>query len=149
MNNDALLDVEYMTGFMIERSSKRMKQVCQQILKENGFNITVDQWVVLQELNNNDGQGQIALANSTFKDAPTITRIIDLLSQKGYLERVNNPEDRRRFKICLTQEGRQLIQEVSPHIFAFRKKAYEGLNQDQMDNLKVALNHIFDNLNAI
>ena len=149
MNNDALLDVEYMTGFMIERSSKRMKQVCQQILKENGFNITVDQWVVLQELNNNDGQGQIALANSTFKDAPTITRIIDLLSQKGYVERVNNPEDRRRFKICLTQEGSQLIQKVSPHIFAFRKKAYEGLNQDQMDNLKVALNHIFDNLNAI
>ena len=67
MNNDALLDVEYMTGFLIERSSKRMKQVCQQILKENGFNITVDQWVVLQELNNNNGQGQIALANSTFK----------------------------------------------------------------------------------
>ncbi len=149
MNNDALLDVEYMTGFMIERSSKRMKQVCQQILKENGFNITVDQWVVLQELNNNDGQGQIALANSTFKDAPTITRIIDLLSQKGYLERINNPKDRRRFKICLTEEGSQLIQEVSPHIFAFRKKAYEGLNQDQMDNLKEALNHIFDNLNAI
>lgn len=149
MNNDALLDVEYMTGFMIERSSKRMKQVCQQILKENGFNITVDQWVVLQELNNNDGQGQIALANSTFKDAPTITRIIDLLSQKGYLERVNNPEDRRRFKICLTQEGSQLIHDVSPHIYAFRKKAYEGLNQDQMDNLKEALNHIFDNLNAI
>ena len=63
MNTDVLLDVEHMTGFLIERSSKRMKQVCQQILKEKGFNITVDQWVVLQELNKNDGQGQIALAN--------------------------------------------------------------------------------------
>jgi DNA-binding MarR family transcriptional regulator len=149
MNTDVLLNVEYMTGFMIERSSKRMKQVCQQILKENDFNITVDQWVVLQELNQNDGQGQISLANRTFKDAPTITRIIDLLSQKGYVTRVNNPEDRRRFKICLTTEGKDLVTQVSPFIFEFRKKAYAGLNQEQMDNLKQALNHIFDNLNAI
>jgi DNA-binding MarR family transcriptional regulator len=149
MNTDVLLDVEHMTGFLIERSSKRMKQVCQQILKEKGFNITVDQWVVLQELNKNDGQGQIALANSTFKDAPTITRIIDLLCQKGYVERINNPDDRRRFKICLTQSGDNLISDVGPHILEFRKKAYAGLNQAQLANLKQSLNHIFDNLNAI
>jgi DNA-binding MarR family transcriptional regulator len=149
MNTDVLLDVEHMTGFLIERSSKRMKQVCQQILKEKGFNITVDQWVLLQELNQNDGQGQIALANSTFKDAPTITRIIDLLCQKGYVERINNPDDRRRFKICLTESGHNLVADVGPHILDFRKKAYAGLNQTQLANLKQSLNHIFDNLNAI
>lgn len=149
MNTDVLLNVEHMTGFLIERSSKRMKQVCQQILKEQGFNITVDQWVLLQELNQNDGQGQIALANSTFKDAPTITRIIDLLSQKGYVKRINNPDDRRRFKICLTESGLKLVADVSPHVLDFRKKAYAGLNQVQLANLKQSLNHIFDNLNAI
>ena len=149
MNDTSLLQVEYMTGFIIERSSKRMKQVCQQLLKENDINITVDQWVVLQELNKTNGQVQVSLANNTFKDAPTITRIIDLLCQKGYVERVSNPNDRRRFQIFLTDSGKELITIVEPIIMDFRKKAYEGLGPEQLDNLKQSLNHIFENLNAI
>ena len=149
MNDTSLLQVEYMTGFIIERSSKRMKQVCQQLLKENDINITVDQWVVMQELNKTNGQVQISLANNTFKDAPTITRIIDLLCQKGYVERVSNPNDRRRFQIFLTNSGKDLIRLVEPIIMDFRKKAYEGLDSNQLNILKESLNHIFENLNAI
>lgn len=149
MNDTSLLQVEYMTGFIIERSSKRMKQVCQQLLKENDINITVDQWVVMQELNKTNGQVQVSLANNTFKDAPTITRIIDLLCQKGYVERVSNPNDRRRFQIFLTDSGKDLITVVEPIIMDFRKKAYTGLSPAQLDNLKQSLNHIFENLNAI
>ena len=149
MNDTSLLQVEYMTGFIIERSSKRMKQVCQQLLKENDINITVDQWVVMQELNKTNGQVQVSLANNTFKDAPTITRIIDLLCQKGYVERVSNPNDRRRFQIFLTDSGKDLITVVEPIIMDFRKKAYTGLSPTQLDNLKQSLNHIFENLNAI
>ena len=149
MNDTSLLQVEYMTGFIIERSSKRMKQVCQQLLKENDINITVDQWVVMQELNKTNGQVQISLANNTFKDAPTITRIIDLLCQKGYVERVSNPNDRRRFQIFLTDSGKDLIRLVEPIIMDFRKKAYEGLDSNQLNILKESLNHIFENLNAI
>ncbi len=149
MNDTSLLQVEYMTGFIIERSSKRMKQVCQQLLKENDINITVDQWVVMQELNKTNGQVQVSLANNTFKDAPTITRIIDLLCQKGYVERVSNPNDRRRFQIFLTDSGKDLITVVEPIIMDFRKKAYTGLSPAQLDNLKQALHHILENLNAI
>lgn len=149
MNDTSLLQVEYMTGFIIERSSKRMKQVCQQLLKENDINITVDQWVVMQELNKTNGQVQISLANNTFKDAPTITRIIDLLCQKGYVERVSNPNDRRRFQVFLTDSGKDLIRLVEPIIMDFRKKAYEGLDSNQLNILKESLNHIFENLNAI
>lgn len=149
MTVDVLQQTEYMTGFIIERSSKKMKQSFQQVLKDHDFNITVDQWVVLQELNQSNGQGQIELASKTFKDAPTITRIIDILCKKAYVERIPNPTDRRRFKICLTKHGEQLVSQVMPHVHAFRQKAYAGLNHKQLEQLKTALNHIFENLNTI
>ena len=42
------------SGFIIERIAKRMKQAFQHMLKEANTGITVDQWIVLQALDKED-----------------------------------------------------------------------------------------------
>ena len=130
----------------MERTTKRMKQYFQRILAEAEAGITVDQWVILQQLDQQDGRSQLELARATFKDAPTVTRIIDLLSQKKLVERTPDPEDRRRFCICLTRAGREKIRTVLPLVINFRQAAWAGLSDDQIDQLVATLNIIFDNL---
>lgn len=130
----------------MERTTKRMKQYFQRILAEADAGITVDQWVILQQLDQQDGRSQLELARATFKDAPTVTRIIDLLSQKKLVERTPDPEDRRRFRICLTRAGREKIRTVLPLVINFRQAAWAGLSDDQIDQLVATLNIIFDNL---
>lgn len=39
---------------------------------------------------------------------PTMTRIIDALVDKGYVEREHDPEDRRRIYLRLTESGRKM-----------------------------------------
>lgn len=134
------------SGFIIERTAKRMKQVCQHYLNHAGIDLTVDQWVLLQELNKTDGLGQNELARKTFKDAPTVTRIIDLLCKKGLTKRKSAPGDRRKFHIFLTLEGQTTIQEVLPVIHEFRLQAYQNLSDGEMDLLTDLLDRIFDNL---
>jgi len=135
------------SGFIMERTTKRMKQFFQRILTEADTDITVDQWVILQQLEQEDGRSQLELARATFKDAPTVTRIIDLLAQKKLVRREPDPSDRRRFRIMLTPMGRQKIETVMPLVIQFRKAAWAGLSNQQIEDLVDALNTIFDNLN--
>ncbi|TXB62327.1 MarR family transcriptional regulator [Phaeodactylibacter luteus] len=135
-----------MPGFTLERTAKRMKQFFQQTLAAAGTGITIDQWVVLQVLNQQNGLSQLEIARATYKDAPTITRIIDLLCKKGFTERVTDANDRRKFRIELTAGGRQKIDEVLPIIQHARRKAWDGLGNQQIDQLMDTLNQLFDNL---
>ncbi|MCB0643359.1 MAG: MarR family transcriptional regulator [Phaeodactylibacter sp.] len=135
-------------GFIIERTAKRMKQACQQRLKAAGFDITVDQWVILQELDKEDGLNQYEIAKKTYKDAPTITRIIDLLCKKKLTRRVLDSADRRRYCIRLTDLGRRHIEEILPVIQEFRLQAYQGLPTEDLKGMMGLLNTIFDNLDS-
>ncbi len=133
-------------GYTIERTAKRMKQVYQRMLKAANTGITVDQWVVLQLLDEQDGLSQLEIAERTNKDAPTITRIIDLLDKKKLCERQLDPDDRRRFSICLTVEGKLKIKEVKPIVRKFRKKGWEGLAEKDLSQLMRTLDKIYHNL---
>ncbi len=134
------------SGFIIERTAKKMKQRFKRILKEQGAEVTVDQWIILQELEKADGLSQFEIAARTFKDAPTVTRIIDLLCKKKLTERLADPEDRRKFNICLTKKGRAKITEVLPMVQAFRTEAWDSLSVEDMNRLTDILNTIFNNL---
>ena len=135
------------SGFILERTAKRMKQHIQQQLAAAAADITVDQWILMQELEKTPGVSQLELARGTFKDAPTVTRIIDLLCAKGLATRTPDPNDRRRFIIQLTPAGRQKIEAVLPIVKAARLKAWAGLDDRQMDQLTEILNRVFENLN--
>jgi DNA-binding MarR family transcriptional regulator len=65
-------------SLLLERTSKRIKQYAQTQFKLQKFGITVDQWIVLKKLNEVGGSSQSDLAELVNKDAPTLTRIIDL-----------------------------------------------------------------------
>jgi DNA-binding MarR family transcriptional regulator len=133
-------------GFILERTAKRMKQFFQQQLTAADAGITIDQWVILQVLDQQEGLSQLDIARATYKDAPTVTRIIDLLCQKGLTRRLADPADRRRFKIELTPVGRDKIQAVLPVIQAARREAWRGLQEAEIGQLADILNTIFDNL---
>jgi len=149
MNLEALSSADArsrISGFILERTAKRMKQAFQQELLQADQQITVDQWVVLQELDREDRQTQQAIAEAVYKDPPTLTRIIDRLGEKGLIRREADPEDRRRFRIGLTDAGRKKIEAVEPLLMRFRQKAWSGLEEQEVHQLITSLNKVFENL---
>jgi DNA-binding MarR family transcriptional regulator len=123
-----------------------MKQYFQRALASADTGITIDQWVILQQLHIQDGLSQLHLAKATYKDAPTVTRIIDLLCKKNLTVRVPDEADRRRFKIQLTEGGKAKIEEVLPIVKEARTVAWNNLDDEQITQLEATLNQIFDNL---
>jgi len=133
-------------GFVIERTAKRMKQYYQKMLRDAKIDITVDQWILLKAIYQNDGSSQYEIASSTFKDAPTVTRILDILSTKGLIERVADPVDRRKFNIRITKKGKAQVKQILPVVQSFRKTSWNGLTKKQLGEMTKLLNVVFDNL---
>jgi DNA-binding MarR family transcriptional regulator len=133
-------------SFLLDRTARRVKQYAQQQFKDQGFNITVDQWIVLKNLHEKDQMKQNELAELLFKDNPTLTRIIDLLCNKGLTVRNVHPNDRRSFVVSLTKNGVKKVELLSPKIKNIRLKAWQGLSEKDFNQFKKVLNTIYDNL---
>lgn len=133
-------------SFLLDRTARRVKQYAQSRFKGLGFNVTVDQWLVLRHLSENRNLTQKELADLIFKDTPTLTRIIDLLCNKGLTERKIHAEDRRCFNVYLTSEGEKKVAEMKPLVRDVRLKAWEGLSDNDFGEFKRILNSIYKNL---
>ncbi len=134
------------SGFILERTAKRMKQFFHAQLTLAAADITIDQWIVLQTLESGSAQSQYEIARQTFKDAPTVTRILDLLEQKKLITREDDPNDRRRYNVRLTIHGRQKIKDILPVIKQARLQAWHGLEDEEMSTLVRLLDKVYDNL---
>ncbi len=133
-------------SLLLDRTARRVKQYAQQRFKEMQFNITVDQWMVLKQLQANGAMKQNDLAERLFKDNPTLTRIIDLLCRKELVVRKAHPDDRRSYMVSLTPTGTRKVRELSPRVKAIRLKAWDGLSMKEFNQFRKILDAIYENL---
>lgn len=132
-------------SFYIGRTSKKIKSDLQKILSRLHESLTVDQWLIVYVLHLNGEMSQTELSLNSLKDPPAITRIVDHLILKNYLFKNVSTQDRRSFKVSLTEEGKELVQYIFPFVKEFRKKGWEGLDEEDYLDLKRILNKIFHN----
>lgn len=134
------------SGFMIYKTSLKLKNALSQEFR--AFDITPEQWGVLNRLWEKDGISQRKLAEKTFKDQPNITRILDKLERKGVIRREANPNDRRAFLIFLTEDGLKLKDKLVPSAINCMNKAFTGISNDEVEQLKTILKKICANIEA-
>jgi DNA-binding MarR family transcriptional regulator len=133
-------------GFPMDRAIKMVRLKYNNAFKELGFDLTTEQWVLIEKLYHQNGQSQSDLAEGSYKNAPTVSRIIDLLAKKGLVERLRFDNDRRRYKIYLTAKGREVVEVCYPKILELRTSGWQGLSNVDFDNFiriieKIAENH--------
>jgi MarR family 2-MHQ and catechol resistance regulon transcriptional repressor len=80
-------------------------------LEERGYaGMTVSQSYSLRDLFFNGPRSMSQLAAMLRIRLSTMTGVIDQLERKGYVERIDHPEDRRSLQVRLTSEGRRFYQ---------------------------------------
>lgn len=141
MGKKGLNDIIFYT---LEKSIKSYRQYAQKQLIMNNFDITIDQWLILKSIKENSGLTQQQIGINVFKDYASVTRIIELLVKKNYLQRVTHT-DKRRFILRMTSEAEDLMRSIQKVINANRRKALDGIDEDKLMSLKETLNKIIDN----
>jgi MarR family transcriptional regulator, organic hydroperoxide resistance regulator len=131
--------------FLSERMMRRVKEYSKAAFAAQGFDISIDQWVVLKRISEEQGISQVELANATFKDPASVTRILDILEKKGWTERQTDNQSRRAYKICLTAEGVKLVAQMLPLVQSIRVKGLENLTEEEIETAKAVLKKMYTN----
>ena len=98
--------------YTMDKAIKTYRMFAQQQLREAGYKITIDQWLIIKGILENPDISQLELGEKAFKDNASVTRIIDLLVKAAYLERQFHETDRRRVKLIVTQAGIDIVSNV-------------------------------------
>src|SRR6476661_9261225 len=95
-------------SFISGQASTAIARRLQKKFNGEGLNLTIEQWSILYHLWKEDGKSQQELCSATFRDKPSITRLIDNLERGNLVKRVADENDRRINLIYLTRQGHKL-----------------------------------------
>jgi DNA-binding MarR family transcriptional regulator len=133
-------------GYLINLAAQRLKYELHQAFQARGYDITPEQWAVLNRLWEEDGLSQVELAERTFKDKPGTTRILTLLEKKGVVVRRTDESDGRVQRVFLTKIGKDLKEKLIPCAQEVLMKSGRNLTKEDVAKFKVTLNQILSNL---
>ena len=114
--------------------------------RQNGIDITPEQWTILLALWEKDGVPQQELCNATFKDKPSMTRLIDNMERQHLVVRISDKNDRRTNLIHLTKTGRELEGRAFKIANITLEEALRGLTTDELKIAQEVLKKIFTSI---
>jgi len=136
---------EKKVGFILESNTRIAKLSFIKAFKKLDVDLTPEQWVILDNLSQMDGLTQTELANNSFKNTPTISRIIDVLEKKEFLVRKADIVDRRKQKVFLTNKGKDVVVFCQEEISNLRRISWAGLSDQDYEEFLRITSKIFEN----
>jgi len=133
-------------SFITGKASTAIARRLQKKFNSSGLNLTIEQWSVLYHLWKEDGKSQQELCNATFRDKPSITRLVDNLEKINLVKRVASENDRRINRIFLTKQAQKLQEETMKLAEMVLNEALTGVPADKIDVCKEVLQIVYDNL---
>lgn len=120
----------------------------QKNFRNAGLEITIEQWSILYHLWKEDCLSQQELCNRTFRDKPSITRLIDNLEKQKLVVRTSSKTDRRINLVCLTDNAKSLQQQTIDLANQTMAEALINIDKDDIETVKNVLQKVYDNLNT-
>jgi DNA-binding MarR family transcriptional regulator len=133
-------------SFITGKASTAIARRLQKKFNTAALNLTIEQWSVLYHLWKEDGKSQQELCNRTFRDKPSITRLVDNLEKLKLVKRVASKEDRRINMIYLTPEALKLQEQTMGLAEETLNEALQMVPPEQIEVCKAVLQIVYDNL---
>lgn len=119
--------------FQLAKANQMASRFLSQKVSE--LNLTPVQALVLGFLHQEDQITSSELGKKTGLDSATLTGILDRLEAADFIERKNNPEDRRSIRIHLTPKGNELSGKAIEVIVGANADFLHSLTKDEKRNL--------------
>jgi DNA-binding MarR family transcriptional regulator len=133
-------------SFITGKASTAIARRLQKKFNSSDISLTIEQWSVLYHLWKQDGISQQELCNATFRDKPSITRLVDNLEKAGLVKRVASETDRRINNIFITKQAEKLQEKSMELAEETLNESLQGVPADKIDVCKEVLQIVYDNL---
>ena len=110
------------------------------------YDATADQYALLTCLAEESGVTQQALVDSLASDKRTINKMVDLLEEKGFIERREHPEDGRAWSLFLTSAGRRHQELLYDSADYLRRRLEESVPPEHLEIVLDSLSRMAERL---
>ena len=118
----------------------------QKNFRNAGLEITIEQWSILYHLWKEDCLSQQELCNRTFRDKPSITRLIDNLEKQAMVIRMPSKTDRRINLVCLTDAAKEIQNLTIDLANQTMSEALVCVKKEDIEIVKIVFQKVYDNL---
>ena len=121
------------TGSLIRRAQQRHVAIW---MREVSTDVTSVQYAVLLVLEQRPGVSQRELGDELDLDRSTIAELAARMVRNGLVERISDPQDKRRNTLFLTTTGRELLAELKPRVGNVERVLTQQLSATERDTLR-------------
>lgn len=136
-------------AYRMYRSSRLIRHLHYLTFQRNGFDLTPEQWFILNKLALKCPQSQTELGESIMDDRPNMTRILLTLEKKGWIFRKTDEKDRRKSEVQLTEEGQQVLNACLPYAVRARDHMRHNISDEEMACFWRVLDKLDNNIEEI
>ena len=131
LDKDTLLDLK--TIIVLHKAERTIRNLESQIFKKH--NLTPTQFSVLETLYSKGKLRIQDLIDSMLATSGNMTVVIKNMERDGWISRSCDPNDRRSFRIQLTDQGQKKIEAVLPEHMANIRHMTDLLSQNDKEDL--------------
>ena len=140
-------EIRYETlGFYLDRAFNAGVKFINKTFAEKGYNIQYAQFTLMKAVEAKEGISQIELAKILYKDRGSITRTLQTLQKKGYVE--ISEKDKRTNRITLSSKGRSILPELDRLARSKTEMALENISELKEKEIYDLLERIARNLSV-
>ena len=107
-----------------------------------GFSVT--EWRILATLTGKPGISIGRLAQVSVSKQPTVTRLLDRMEAKGYVERFAHDTDRRMTMVRITPGGQTIVADLVRRAKEHELRVLQPFGLKRAESLKVTLRRIIE-----
>ena len=111
--------------------------------------LSVNEWRVLVVVNELKHVTAKDVVNNSSMAKVNVSRGVSGLEKRKYIERHEDPTDRRSVLLCMTSKGKKAMAELVPIVREVEKKALDGLSEDERETLVHLMEKVRLNADAI
>lgn len=133
-------------GHMTITTYRVMHSTFRRVLKERCIDLTPEQWGILLLLWEKGSATQDELANASCVDKSSMSRVLSLMEDKGWIDRVIDSDNERKKIITATKKSLEVqepVYAITNHII---KDALKGIDKEEADTCIKVLTAIKNNL---
>lgn len=127
-------------GRLLKRAFRAWSRVLRRQLEP--FALTPVQFAALRELLGCDGLSLGGVARRLKADPPTMSGVVDGLVNAGYVERREDPNDRRKLRLYLTERARAIAGELELVQMECERAVVRDLTTGEVGTLKDLLGRL-------
>ena len=97
---------------------------------EKRFGVSIPEWRVIAILGRYPGLSAVEVAERTLMDKVAVSRAVTKLIKTGRIDREFADADRRRSILNLSEEGRNVHNEIAPLALSFERELLDDISED-------------------